>query len=75
MKKTYVRPDVKIIGLSMEQAVCASCGVSATFAENACAVEIPGLGSVFLDTSNCMFTNDIDVCYHTPTANSNVFSS
>jgi hypothetical protein len=75
MKKVYEIPKISYIKLSMDQAICSSCSVTATLEEKSCAVEIPGLGSVFTQLSNCMFTNDIDICYHTPVASSNVFSS
>lgn len=75
MKKVYESPEVSIISLSMEQAICASCGISATFGEHVCSVDIPGLGAIFSEDMDCMFTNDDDVCYHTPIASSNVFTS
>lgn len=75
MKKKYISPEVSVICLSMEQAICASCGISATFAEHVCSVDIPGLGAIFTEDMDCMFTNDADVCYHTPIASGNVFSS
>lgn len=75
MKKKYTAPDMQFINLSINQAVCSACSVEATLAAYVCAVEIPGLGTIFNDESVCEFTNDIDICYHTPLPSSNVFSS
>ena len=78
--KTYIRPDISFQKLNLATNVSAGCQYSATFDAGKCPAELPGQPglTVFLEGSECMvYSPDLGglVCYHVPTADSNVFES
>jgi hypothetical protein len=78
--KTYIKPDISFQKLDLTTNVSASCEYSATFEAGTCRVEIPGQPGlyVFQETSGCMvYSPELGdlICYHIPTADSNVFES
>ena len=77
MAKHYVKPNIAFQKLSMSTEVSASCTMDLTFAEFVCPVMIPEWGeTIFTEASDCTWYNDeIYICYHVPTAGSNVFGS
>ena len=61
----------------METDLSAGCSLDSLFAEFACPVLIPEWGeTVFSTELDCYWTNDeFYVCYHVPSAGSNIFGS
>ena len=77
MAKNYVKPNIAFQKLSMGTDVAAGCTMDLTFAEFYCPVMIPEWGeTIFTEETECTWFNDeIYICYHVPTAGSNVFGS
>lgn len=77
MAKRYTKPTIAFQNLSMGTDVSAGCSMDITFAEFFCPVMIPEWGeTVFTEVSDCTWYNDeIYICYHVPTMDSNVFGS
>ena len=61
----------------MSSDLSTGCSLDLAFAEFACPLLIPEWGeTVFTDALQCDWSNDdFYVCYHVPTAGSNVFNS
>ncbi len=77
--KKYIKPDVSFFEMNLSTSISAGCEFTSNNAPLACPVEIPGQGglTVFLEGA-CMayFPGAEDsLCYHVPTADSNVFES
>ncbi|MCR5042219.1 MAG: hypothetical protein K6C36_09020 [Clostridia bacterium] len=76
MAKQYVKPTIAFQKLSTNTGLSAGCSMLSSFPEFSCAIEIPEWGETVFTESNCDWSNDdFYVCYHVPTAGSNVFSS
>lgn len=78
--KNYIKPDISFQKLDLTTNVSAGCEYSATSDPGACPAEIPGQPglTVFLENSDCMVYSPEAgglICYHVPTADSNVFES
>ena len=76
MAKKYVKPVVAFQELSLGTDVSAGCTMDITFAEFFCPILIPEWGETVFTEHNCDWSNDdYYVCYHVPTAGTNVFGS
>ncbi len=77
MAKKYVKPIIAFQELSMNSELSAGCSFDSSFAEFFCPILIPEWGeTVFSNDIGCDWTNDdFYVCYHVPTAGSNIFGS
>ncbi|MBQ6021535.1 MAG: hypothetical protein IJR51_10820 [Clostridia bacterium] len=79
MANNYIKPFITFEKLSMSNPTSASCALNVSFAEFSCPILIEEWGeTVFATTSSprCDWTNDdFYICYHVPTAGSNVFGS
>ena len=77
MARKYVKPIISFEKLSTTSDLSAGCTLISSFAEFSCPVMIPEWGeTVFTYGSGCDWSNDdIYVCYHVPTASSNIFGS
>lgn len=77
-KKMYTAPVVMAANFGLSTGVSSGCAAKATFAEFTCPVEVPEWGLTFFGDDICDYStpdgNDM-VCYHVPTADSNVFTS
>lgn len=78
--KTYIKPDISFQKLDLTTNVSTGCEYTATSAAGSCPAEIPGQPglTVFQETSGCMvYSPELGglICYHIPTADSNVFES
>lgn len=80
--KKYIRPDISFQQLSLSTDVSAGCSQQAQFDPNSCKAQIPGNPGLFIfhdggDAGcNIFLPNPEDfICYHVPTADTNVFSS
>ncbi|MBR5232621.1 MAG: hypothetical protein IKW03_00275 [Clostridia bacterium] len=78
--KNYIKPGISFQSLELATNIAAGCVYTATLAPAECPVDIPGQPglSVFQEETGCMLYspegNDL-ICYHVPTADSNVFES
>ena len=76
MAKNYVKPNIAFQKLAMSADLSAGCSVKLTFAEFVCPVLIPEWGETVFSDSQCDWTNGSDfICYHVPTASTNVYSA
>lgn len=76
MKKRYVKPLISFEPLALSSTLSASCEFDISYAEFSCPVLIPEWGETVFTEQNCDWSNDdIYICYHVPTASSNVFGS
>lgn len=78
--KNYIKPDIAFQRLDMATTVSAGCEHTATLAAGTCPAPIPGQPglTVFQEGSDCMvYSPELGglICYHVPTADSNVFES
>ena len=75
-RKKYTKPSVGFSSLAMSTELSAGCSLNINFAEFVCPIYIPEWGETVYLEHNCDWSNDdIYICYHVPTAASNVFSS
>lgn len=76
-KKKYTKPAIAFSNLAMGSEVSAGCSLNITFAEWVCPVPIPEWGNeTIYQEWNCDWSNDSGyVCYHVPTASTNIFGS
>lgn len=81
MKKTYVKPKVYFESFELSANIATGCKLISNAAQNVCAVTDNDLGvTYFSDTASCGpgYTppgpND-QICYGSPQANNNVFTS
>ena len=79
MAKNYIKPFVTFEKLTTSNPASAGCSLNVNFAEFSCPILIPEWGeTIFASNSTpvCTWTNDdFYICYHVPTAGSNVFGS
>lgn len=78
MAKKYVKPIISFQQLSMGADLSAGCSFDSSFAEFSCPILIPEWGEYVFSTDivGCDWTNDdFYICYHVPTAGSNIFGS
>ncbi len=76
MQKRYAKPNITFQKLAMSADLSAGCSMNVSFAEFDCPIMIPEWGETVFTSSNCDWSNDeIYVCYHVPTAGTNVFGS
>ena len=76
MRGNYIKPTITLEKLSMSSELSASCEFDINFAEFYCPILIPEWGETVFTNQNCDWSNDdYYVCYHVPTAGSNVFGS
>ena len=79
--KKYVKPDISFQKLNLSTDISAGCAQQAQQAEGICAVQIPDNPGLYIfqessNTCNIYLPNSDDfICYHVPTADTNVFSS
>ncbi len=60
----------------MQADLSASCTMDISFAEFVCPILIPEWGETVFTANTCDWSNDqYYICYHVPTAGSNVFGS
>lgn len=77
-RKIYTSPIVKSTSFALSTDVASGCQATASFAEFTCAVEVPEWGLTFYTELNCDYSppgDDDMICYHVPTADSNIFDS
>ncbi len=74
-KLKYEKPSLTSESFEIEDTICSACGTKATFEQNSCPVNIPGLGTVFNMDTGCQFDIDVNICYHIANPGENVFSS
>lgn len=78
--KKYIKPEISFQKLNLTTNISAGCEITATQDAGACPAELPGQPGimVFQETTGCMVyapgLGDT-ICYHVPTADSNVFES
>ena len=79
MTNKYIKPFVTFEKLSVSTEHSAGCALNVTSAEFSCPIMIEEWGETVFATSSsprCDWTNDdFYICYHVPTAGSNVFGS
>ena len=76
MAKNYVKPNIAFQKLAMRSELSVGCTMDITFAEFVCPILIPEWGETVFTQNTCDWSNDqYYVCYHVPTAGSNVFGS
>ena len=76
MKKSYIKPSIAFQKLAMSSDLSAGCTMELSSAEFSCPIMIPEWGETVFTESNCDWSNDdYYICYHVPTAGSNVFGS
>lgn len=75
MKEKYQKPAIYSESFTVDDMICSSCGTKATFEQDSCPINIPGLGTVFNRDTGCRYVIDINICYHVATPGDNVFSS
>ena len=79
MARNYIKPMLTFEKLSLNNPASANCSLNADFAEFSCPIMIEEWGeTIFAANSSprCDWTNDdFYICYHVPTAGSNVFGS
>ena len=76
MAKIYQKPSITFQKLSMSSDFSAGCTYNVNFAEFACPILIPEWGETVYIENACDWSNDdIYICYHVPTAGTNVFGS
>lgn len=79
--KNYIKPGISFQSLELATSIAAACVYKAEFDPGTCPTEIPGQPGlmVFQEGNNgCLiYSPDGDgfICYHVPTADSNVFES
>lgn len=80
--KKYIRPDISFQELNLTTNISAGCSQVAKHDPGVCIVEIPGNPGLYIfqdnATSGCntFLPNPEDfICYHVPTADTNVFES
>lgn len=76
----YIKPEISFQKLSLATNISAGCQHSATLDPGVCRAEIPGQPGlyVFQENSSCdVYSPELGglICYHVPTADSNVFES
>lgn len=75
MKKEYKKPELLFDSFELSTNIASeTCQYQITLAEKVCAVVVPGIGKVFIESSGCDYPGN-NVCYHVPEAGNNVFSS
>lgn len=75
MKKSYVKPQLYFENFQLSTSIAAGCGFATNHAKDDCNY-IPGVGTVFLDSSTCAYTpEDAGLCYQTVVDSSRVFTS
>ena len=77
MTKKYTKPGIMFQQMNIEADLSAGCSIQVSFEEFACPILIPEWGeTVYQNNTGCDWGNDEGfVCYHVPTAASNVFAS
>ncbi len=78
MAKNYIKPFVIFEKLTTSNPTSAGCSLNVDFAEFSCPITIPEWGETIFTNTNadCDWSNDdFYICYHVPTAGSNVFGS
>ena len=78
MAKQYVKPLITFEKLAISANGSAGCAFEAEFAPFTCPVHIPGWGdeTIFIENVCVWYGADDDsICYHVPTASSNIFGS
>lgn len=80
--KKYVKPEISFQELNLTTNISAGCSQVAQHDAGKCIVEVPGNPGMYIFqddvTNNCntFLPNPEDfVCYHVPTADTNVFES
>lgn len=77
--KKYIKPDISFYKLNLSTTVSAGCQIQATHDPEICPVEIPGQGGLTVfQKGGCMVYGPgmgDGLCYHVPSAESNVFES
>jgi len=78
--KKYIKPVISFQNIMLSTNIAAGCVYSANQDAGVCPAEIPGQPglTVFLENSDCMLYSPEAgglICYHVPTADSNVFES
>ncbi|MBQ6164215.1 MAG: hypothetical protein IJK23_07050 [Clostridia bacterium] len=76
MAKNYQKPNIAFQKLAMTADLSTSCSMDVNYAEFSCPVLIPEWGETVFTSDTCDWSNDqFYICYHVPTAGSNVFGS
>ena len=76
MRKSYIKPSISFEKLSLSTDLSAGCSLNVSFAEFVCPVMIEEWGETVFTQNNCDWSNDdLYVCYHVPTAGTNIFGS
>ena len=72
----YSKPTIAFQKLSVSADISAGCSMQVSFAEFSCPIMIPEWGETVFTANNCDWSNDeFYICYHVPTAGTNVFGS
>ncbi len=80
MKRKYIKPEICFDSFELTSSMAAGCEMIGSNQEaHACPVLVPTWGiSIFMEFSGCDLNppEEMDtICYHVPTADSNVFGS
>lgn len=79
IKKNYGKPIISFQSLAIGTGISTGCGLSPTFGDGICPIEIEGWDGETVFTEMCTYyppdIGDDSPCYHVPTANYNVFDS
>ena len=77
MARNYIKPFITFEKLTTSNPTSAGCSLNVDFAEFSCPITIPEWDeTIFAHSTGCDWTNDdFYICYHVPTAGSNVFGS
>lgn len=76
MKKHYIKPTVEAVEFQLGGSVIAACKYITNNQMYQCAVDIPGLGTIFTLESSCDYIGEEgDVCNFTPQPGFNVYWS
>ena len=74
-KKAYSRPCVELVDFSLTGSIAATCVYRGTNTDiNTCGYVENGW-TVYAQNSFCDIGTDKEFCYHTPTADTSIFSS
>ena len=79
MKKIYSKPEIMFDSFTLTTNIAAGCGNKInTHVNDACGIELPGVGVVFLDgVAGCKetFVESDEYCYHVPIDANRLFNS
>ncbi len=80
MKKEYKKPELLFESFELSMSIAAGCSSNyrVGLSENACGVDVVGVGTAFVSKPTCNYfpqDGESGWCYHIPTADTRHFSS